>query len=65
MPRQQEDQTMVSVTLELSEERAATLRARAEEEGVSIVDLVVRALALEPAAAEYDFTPEQGDEITP
>lgn len=65
MPRQQEDQTMVSVTLELSEERAATLRARAEAEGVSIVDLVVRALALEPAAAEYDFTPEQGDEITP
>lgn len=56
---------MVSVTLELSEERAATLRARAEAEGVSIVDLVVRALALEPAAAEYDFTPEQGDEITP
>ena len=54
---------MVSLTLELSDERAAALRARAEAEGLSITDLVAQALNLDRAAPEYDFSPEREDEI--
>ena len=54
---------MVSLTLELSDERAAALRARAEAEGVSVAELVTRVLILDRDDVDYDFTPEQEDEI--
>jgi hypothetical protein len=51
---------MVNVTIEMSEERAAALRARAEREGVSVADLVSRVLDLEEGD---ELHPEWGDEI--
>lgn len=54
---------MVSLTLELSEERAATLRARAEAEGVSVAELVAKVLVLDRDDVEYDFTAEREEEI--
>ena len=53
---------MVRLTIELSDERAAALRARADAEGLSITDLVAQALNLDHAA-EHDFSPEREDEI--
>lgn len=52
---------MVSLTLELSDEKAAVLRARAEAEGVSVTELVSRALNLDEDDA--DLHPAWGDEI--
>jgi hypothetical protein len=51
---------MVSVTLELSDERAAVLRARAEAEGVSVGELVSRALNLDDDEGVH---PDWNDEI--
>ncbi len=44
---------MVSLSLELSEKRAAALRARANAEGLSVADLVAQALDLD--GIDYDF----------
>jgi hypothetical protein len=54
---------MARLTLELSDERAAALRARADAEGLSIADLVAQALKLDGAATDFDFSPEREDEI--
>jgi hypothetical protein len=54
--------TMVSMTIELSEERAAILRARAQAEGLSVSELVARALILD-VDGEFDLTAEQEDRI--
>ena len=51
------DGGMVSMTIELSEERAATLHARALAEGVTVSELVAQALDL--ADGDYDFKPEE------
>ena len=55
------DFVMVSLTIELSEERAAALRARAEAEGVSVSELVAQAMDLD--VDRYDLTPEQEGQI--
>ena len=55
------DGGMVTLTIELSEERAATLRARAEAKGVSVSELVAKAMDLD--VEMYDLTPEQEDQI--
>lgn len=53
---------MVSLTLELSDEKAAVLRARAEAEGVSVTELVSRALNLDDSD-DVGLHPAWGDEI--
>ena len=55
------DFAMVTLTIELSEERAAALRARAEAEGVSVSELVAQAMDLD--VDRYDLTPEQEEQI--
>jgi len=57
------DGGMVSMTIELSEERAAVLRARAEAEGLTVSELVVKAFDLDVDPAMYDLTPEQEEQI--
>ncbi len=54
---------MVSMTIELSVERAAALRARAEAEGITVAELVAQALDLDSGDVDYDFTPEEEGEI--
>lgn len=54
---------MVTLTLELSEQRAAILRARAEAVGVSVSELVAQSMDLDVDQAHYDLTPEQEEQI--
>ena len=51
------------MTIELSEERAAALRARADAEGVTVSELVALAMDLDVDPAMYELTPEQEEQI--
>lgn len=57
------DGGMVTMTIALSEERAAALRARAEAEGVTVSELVALAMDLDVDPAMYELTPEQEEQI--